>query len=184
VIAETPRWERRLTDLALEGAPRLHEAPRQLGGFDESLEEAYRTCEAITARHSRSFYFASRFLPKEKRRAIRALYAFCRVTDDVVDEPKPNAAEALEDWRSITLGVEGDMTDSVSLAWRDTRARFGVPDVYAEQLIEGVGRDLQPIRYQSFDSLARYCYGVASTVGLMSMHIIGFDDRDAIRCRP
>lgn len=147
----------------------------------ESLETAYQACEVITAEHSRSFYFASRFLPREKRRAIRALYAFCRVTDDIVDEPKENAASALEAWRSRTLGTEGDASDLVAQAWRDARSRFGIPEVYAEQLIEGVSRDLRRTRYEDFDSLARYCYGVASTVGLMSMHIIGFKDPNAIR---
>jgi phytoene synthase len=152
-----------------------------LAGADLELEDAYRACELITAQHSRSFFFASRFLPREKRRAIRALYAFCRVTDDVVDVPQPDAAAALDDWRLKALGSESDASELVALAWHDTRDRFGVPDIYAEQLIEGVARDLRPARYQSIDSLARYCYGVASTVGLMSMHIIGYSNPETLR---
>jgi phytoene synthase len=181
VIAETPRWERRLIDLALEGSPKQPQEIEPLAEADSTLENAYRACEAITARHSRSFFFASRFLPVEKRRAIRALYAFCRVTDDMVDAPKQDAGAALDDWRSKTLGSNDDANDLVSIAWRDTRDRFGVPEVYAEQLIEGVARDLTPTRYQNFDALSRYCYGVASTVGLMSMHIIGYSNPEAVR---
>jgi phytoene synthase len=181
VIAETPRWEHRLIDLALEGAPERPQEIKPLAEADSTLENAYRACEVITAQHSRSFFFASRFLPDEKRRAIRALYAFCRVTDDVVDEPKQDAAASLDAWRSKALGPEDQSSDLVSIAWRDTRDRFGIPDVYAEQLIEGVARDLTPTRYQNFDALTRYCYGVASTVGLMSMHIIGFSNPEAVR---
>jgi phytoene synthase len=70
--------------------------------------------------------------------------------------------------------------DLVAVAWADTRARFHIPRRYAEQLIEGVERDISQSRYQTFDDLAAYCYSVASTVGFMSMHIIGFEDREAI----
>ena len=70
--------------------------------------------------------------------------------------------------------------DPVVLAWADARARYRIPTAYAEQLIDGVARDLTTTRYASFDDLAAYCYGVASTVGLLSMHIIGFAGREAI----
>ena len=70
--------------------------------------------------------------------------------------------------------------DQVAIAWADTRGRYRIPSRYAEQLVQGVAADLQKKRYASFDELAVYCYGVASTVGLMSMHIIGFADRRAI----
>ena len=175
MIAETQHWERQLVDLAEEGAVLGHHKAAPLTHLGDILERAYQYCEIVTGENSRSFHFASRFLPADKRRAIRALYAFCRVTDDIVDVPKENAGAELEAWRS---GKSGDL---VSIAWRDTRDRFGVPELYAQQLIDGVCRDLEPSRYDNFSSLAHYCYGVASTVGLMSMHIIGFSNRAAIR---
>ena len=65
-------------------------------------------------------------------------------------------------------------------AWADTRARYNIPARYAEQLVEGVAADLTKKRYANFEELAVYCYGVASTVGLMSMHIVGYSGRDAL----
>jgi phytoene synthase len=69
---------------------------------------------------------------------------------------------------------------AVSLAWGDTSRTFGVPGRYVEQLIDGLASDLQRVRYASFSDLTRYCYGVACTVGLMSMHIVGYASRQAI----
>ena len=70
--------------------------------------------------------------------------------------------------------------DPVATAWADTLTRHRIPHHYAVQLIDGVARDLSSDRYESFDDLSTYCYGVASTVGLMSMHIVGFESRAAI----
>ena len=70
--------------------------------------------------------------------------------------------------------------DPVAVAWADTRMRYQIPWRYAEQLIAGVAQDVEKNRYQTFDELAEYCYGVASTVGLMAMHIVGFQDSRAL----
>jgi phytoene synthase len=70
--------------------------------------------------------------------------------------------------------------DLVAAAWTDTITRYHIPRHYALQLIDGVNRDLMQSRYQTFDELATYCYGVASTVGLMSMYIVGFKNNDAV----
>jgi phytoene synthase len=78
------------------------------------------------------------------------------------------------------LTVDPQSADPVVLAWAHTRSTYCIPQRYAEQLIEGVGRDLRQTRYATFDELAEYAYGVASTVGLMSMHIIGFSGLEAI----
>jgi phytoene synthase len=144
------------------------------------LDRAYAHCEAITAQHSRSFSLASMFLPADKRRAIRALYAFCRVTDDIVDCHGCDAVNELTHWRQQSLALNPPHTDRVAVAWADARTRYRIPVRYAEQLIDGVARDLTQSRYQTFDDLAAYAYGVASTVGLMSMHIIGFSGPEAI----
>lgn len=146
----------------------------------QALEQAYRYCEALTRIHSHTFYLASGLLPADKRRATRALYAFCRVTDDLVDRAGRDAHEQLEAWRRRTMAAYPSYDDPVALAWAETRARYHIPWRYAEQLIEGVARDLTSTRYTTFDELAAYCYAVASTVGLMAMHIIGFAGPEAI----
>jgi phytoene synthase len=125
---------------------------------------------------------ASGLLPRAKRRGARALYAFCRVCDNLVDAPQgeDDPRAALERWRCQVLDVQSAGDDPVAVAWADTRTRYKIPWRYAEQLIAGVAQDLDQARYQTFDELAEYCYGVASTVGLMAMHIIGFQDVRAI----
>jgi phytoene synthase len=175
-------WERRLIDLAQESletqiAAALH------GIFDDDdLSAAYRVCEQVTKSHSRTFMMASSLLPRAKRRSARALYAFCRVCDNLVDAPQDEGdpREMLERWRCQVLHVESAGDDPVAVAWADTRIRYQIPWRYAEQLIAGVAQDLDKTRYETFDELAEYCYGVASTVGLMAMHIIGFHDSRTI----
>ena len=146
------------------------------------LAAAYRYCDSITRNSSRTFHLASAFLPPEKRRATRALYAFCRITDNIVDNSaNPHSKqEELELWRTRIMSQHPLASDPVALAWADARARFNIPDGYVEQLIDGVARDLVQNEYESFDELTEYAYGVASTVGLMSMHIIGFTGEEAL----
>jgi phytoene synthase len=119
-------------------------------------------------------------LPPEKRQAIRALYAFCRTTDDIVDCPDGNVKLALQQWRQQAFSNHPSRHNLVAVAWADARTRFHVPVRYAEQLVDGVTRDLTQTRYETFDDLATYCYGAASTVGLMSMHITGFASQEAL----
>lgn len=174
-------WENQLLSLA-GNLP--HPSTRPFFSYwagDAALKKAYRHTEAVTAAHSKSFHFASSLLPEEKRSAVRALYAFCRTVDDIVDESSDNERESrLDYWRRmINHGsfLDGDL---VAAAWADTLTRYHIPRHYALQLIDGVNRDLTQSRYQTFDELATYCYGVASTVGLMSMYIVGFKTNDAV----
>jgi 15-cis-phytoene synthase len=83
-------------------------------------------------------------------------------------------------WRQESLQAHPHPDNLVALAWADARARYGIPRQYAEQLLDGVAADIDHLRYQTFEELAHYCYGVASTVGLMSMHIVGYASDDAI----
>lgn len=149
---------------------------------DASLRNAYKKAEAITAAHSKSFHFASGLLPEEKRSAIRALYAFCRTVDDIVDEVelKKDREFELDYWRNVVNIASSSADDFVASAWADTLTRYHIPRHYVLQLIDGVARDISQTRYQTFDDLATYCYGVASTVGLMSMFIIGFKGHEAV----
>ncbi|MCB9419145.1 MAG: phytoene/squalene synthase family protein [Ardenticatenaceae bacterium] len=179
-MQQVQTWEPHLLAMAYEAAhpPKLH-LPRLIG--DQSVrQQAYTHCETLTAYHSRSFHMASGLLPAEKRRAVRALYAFCRVTDDIVDNNPDTAVTKLQEWRTHVFASEPPANDPVAVAWTDTRAHYHVPIRYAEQLVEGVTRDLTQTRYETFTDLATYCYSVASTVGLMSMHIIGYSGPDAI----
>lgn len=173
-------WESTLLALAHEGhtsrsIPALANTPAP-----HLLEQAYAHCQEITAQHSRSFYLASALLEKDKRRAVRALYAFCRTSDDLVDNPSGNVAKKLAVWRVRALETTPPPDDLVAVAWADAWTRYKIPPRYIEQLLDGVGRDLHQNRYETFEDLAAYSYGVASTVGLMSMHITGFSGREAI----
>jgi phytoene synthase len=172
-------WEQRLFCLAHE--PLQHSDPHASVQVDRgTLSEAYAYCTALTQEHSKTFYLASGLLPECKRQSVRALYAFCRVTDDLVDHAEGDPMPGLEGWRKRALAAQPPANDPVALAWADTRARFRIPPLYAHQLIDGVARDVQVKRYRTFDELAEYAYGVASTVGLMSMYIVGFRGPEAI----
>ncbi len=173
-------WERTLLPLAYEAEHQVV-APTSMPVRDPALlDRAYSYCASITAAHSHTFYIATGLLPPAKRRAMRALYAFCRLSDDLVDCSVEDSDVLLAAWRRTVLSPMPPPGDLVAIAWADTRLRYHIPPRYAEQLIDGVGRDLRPQRYNTFEDVARYAYGVASTVGLMSMHIIGFAGEQAI----
>lgn len=148
-----------------------------------TLDSAYNYCAQITRQNSQTFYLASLLLPRDKRRAVQALYAFCRSTDDLVDETRDltDVEAVFANWRARLNSPHPAAHDPVALAWADAQTRCRIPRGYAEQLINGVARDLVQKRYRSFGDLTEYCYGAASTVGLMSMHIVGFDNPDAVR---
>lgn len=173
-------WQTPTLARAFQGWYERAAGPSNTGLGDVALESAYAHCEELTRAASHTFYFASGFLPRNKRRAMRALYAFCRRTDDLVDLRSADPGAALAAWQRALHRGTSAVDDPVVRAWVDTRLRFGIPSAYADQLIQGVGRDLLQVRYQNFAELAAYCYEVASTVGLMSMHIIGFDGERAI----
>jgi phytoene synthase len=143
-------------------------------GTTLSLEAAYATCEAITRAHSRSFYFSSQLLPPAKRRAVRALYAFCRTSDDLVDHAPPgDAARALASWVRLVHAPTPLPGHAVLLAWHDTVQRYAIERRLIDELLAGIAMDLTVRRYPTFGALQVYCYRVASVVGLMTMQIIG-----------
>jgi phytoene synthase len=174
-------WENQLISLA-GNVPQPRTRPFfSYWAGDASLRHAYKQAEKVTAQHSKSFYFASWLLHEEKRSAVRALYAFCRTVDDIVDETSDAEQDSqLDYWRTMVETASCADNDLVAAAWADTLTRYPIPRHYALQLIDGVARDLVQSRYQTFEELATYCYGVASTVGLMSMYIVGFHDNGAV----
>ncbi|MBL8236655.1 MAG: phytoene/squalene synthase family protein [Bryobacterales bacterium] len=145
---------------------------------DLEREWRRRAAEA-TARGSKSFYFATRFFPEELAASAHAVYWFCRTTDDIVDEnPDTGAARVeLEQWREGLRGALRGATDGPVIlrhfAW--ACARHGIPAEYAFELIEGMRMDLEGTRYRDFEELRVFCYRVASTVGLMMSHVIGYE---------
>lgn len=173
-------WEHQLLAWAHEPLKTI-KLTHQVKADRALLDLAYEHCADITRHHSKTFYLASSLLPYDKRRAARALYAFCRATDDLVDcNEAAVALELLAQWQAKVSSQHLDGSDRVALAWADTRVRYKIPVGYAEQLIQGVARDLRQQRYATFADLAEYSYGVASTVGLMAMYIIGFESEDAV----
>lgn len=180
------QWEDHLLPLALKALDQEH-AEESHHPSSPLLAEAYQRCEQITRENSKTFFMASGLLPAEKRSAVRALYAFCRVTDDIVDRGGGDAGSLLKAWERQALHpihnhhIENmDTPTLVALAWQDARQHRQVPVLYAEQLVGGVAYDLLKNRYETFNELAAYCYGVACTVGLMSMHIVGHSGPEAI----
>jgi phytoene synthase len=139
-----------------------------------SLAQAHQSCFQITRKHSRSFFLSSQLLPPEKRQAVRALYAFCRTSDDLVDQPQANALRALADWVALVHAPQPPPDNAVLLAWNDTLSRYAVPRTLPDELLAGIAMDLTVNRYDTFGDLWLYCYRVASVVGLISMQIIGY----------
>ncbi len=151
------------------------------------IAAAYAACEAIAKREAKNFYYSFRVLPRAKRDAMCAIYAFMRRADDLSDDEtfsievrRVMMDEWIAAWRRSTL----EDTDPVFVAVRDTQGRFGISDDLLEQLVQGTTMDLYPdetddgeIRgYADFDALYRYCYLVASVVGLVCIRIFGYSD--------
>ncbi len=137
-------------------------------------------CERILRSHSRTFYLASLFLSPEKRRGAVALYSFCRLADDMVDDAtmrgtSPNDVRARLDVhaRGLDQAYNGRPTDPVfrEIAWASQR--FGVPRAPLDELLDGVARDLDSCRYETWSELEGYCQGVASSVGEMCTYVWG-----------
>ncbi len=135
-------------------------------------------CRSIVRRHARTFWLASHFLPAEKRRATFALYAFCRVADDMVDlSPRDRTAAVtamLADYRQrLAEALAGDPGDAVfrEVAW--AARRYGVPAPVLFELLDGIARDCAPASYATWDELTSYCEGVASSVGEMCTYVFG-----------
>lgn len=151
-----------------------HEDARGTSGSSYSLAAAYAACRAITREHSKSFYLATRLLPPDKRNAMEALYAFCRTSDDMVDQ-QVDAANSLAHWLARINYPAPPRDEPVLIAWTDTCQRYHLTNELTNELLAGVAMDLSIQRYESFAELWVYCYRVASVVGLLSMRIIGFE---------
>ena len=144
-----------------------------------SIEEAYEYCRKITAKYSKTFYLGTLLMPKEKRRAIWAIYVWCRRTDELVDGPQARLTtpETLDLWEQQLESVfAGFPIDDPDVALVDTLAQFPMDIQPFRDMIAGQRMDLYRNRYQTFEELKLYCYRVAGTVGLMSSAVLGIDN--------
>ena len=147
-----------------------------------SLPEAYEQCRQETARWAKTFYLGTLLMPPPKRRAIWAIYVWCRRTDELMDSAEAQArpveelARRLDAWEERTRDLfNGVIRDGLDLAMRDTLDRYPQPLQPYLDMIEGQQMDLHQHRYPTFEDLRLYCYRVAGTVGLMTQEVMGLD---------
>jgi phytoene synthase len=141
-------------------------------------------CEDKARQSGSSFYYSFRFLPQSKRRAITALYAFCREVDDVVDECSDAsvARTTLNWWRTQVAEIYGGKPQHpVAQALVPIVQRFNLSQEHLLEIIDGMEMDLEQARYPDFKSLQLYCYRVASVVGLLAAEIFGYTDRKTLK---
>lgn len=170
------------------------------------LEQAYAVCREIAKREAKNFYWAFRVLPPHKSDAMCAVYAFMRKADDLADDERltiEERREAMAEWTAQWRAARGGEThDPIFFALNDTQRRFGISDELLEKLVEGTTLDLQETQpgievvrsiritegshttnsfqvYRTFEDLYRYCYLVASVVGLVCIRIFGYTDEKA-----
>jgi 15-cis-phytoene synthase len=154
---------------------------------EPALDEAYAACRAIAKREAKNFYYAFVALPAPRRNAICAIYAFMRKADDLSDDESLSREQRrrnIEEWQSEwrRAGAGEPTSDPVFVAVRDATARFSIPLGLLDELVAGTTMDLKetsseaPDTYATFTDLYRYCYLVASVVGLVCIRIFGYKD--------
>lgn len=150
---------------------------------ENRLHEAYRFCHQIVKHEARNFYYGFRLLPRKRRQGIYAVYAFCRICDDAVDDSTPMEVKKsrLQAYRKeLNAIVAGSATSSpVFAALGDVIRQYNIAPHPFHELIDGMAQDLEVSRYEDEAALRRYCYLAASTVGLICLPIFGCHDRAA-----
>jgi len=154
-----------------------------------TIPEAYTVCRGIAKREAKNFYYSFRVLPQHKSDAMCAIYAFMRRADDIADDEsmtieqrRVEMARWVDAWRAARSGAPTD--DPVFLALNDSQQRFGISDTLLEELVQGTTMDLEPLpegadelqTFATFQDLYRYCYLVASVVGLVCIRVFGYTD--------
>jgi phytoene synthase len=154
-----------------------------------TIAEAYAVCRTIAQREAKNFYYSFRVLPVHKRNAMCAVYAFMRRADDISDDeslPVSERREVMSQWLRAWRDARqsGVSDDPVFVALNDTQKQFAIPDALLEDLVRGTTMDLEPRAqaenelqtFATFNELYRYCYLVASVVGLVCIRIFGYTD--------
>lgn len=150
-----------------------------------SYQTGLELAKKITQDYAKSFYFAAKFLPRDKKNDTYILYAFCRQTDFLVDDlggDLESKKQALDLWRKMTLeAFEKNISDNSILdLFVKVFAKYKIPERLAFELIDGVEMDLSKNKYKNYQELERYCYLVASVPGLMMTYLLGFSDQKAL----
>lgn len=155
------------------------------------LVMAYSVCKGITRTAAKNFYYAFLVLPRRKREALCAVYAFMRRCDDITDDPKlslPERRQKLDLWLDdLHRAQQGNPTDdAILLALTDAQRRYAIPAGLLDELAHGTAMDVEQaesaesaglsVQYQTFEDLRLYCYRVASIVGLVCIHVFGYRD--------
>ena len=148
------------------------------------MEDDYLLCRSILQEGSKTFYFASKKLPEEKRKGFWAVYAFCRKTDDIVDtgdEGLDEKKKKLNNWKhSLLRAYEGKTSQNgVIRAFVETMKKYKIPLALPLKLIRGIGTDAENVKFESFHNLKDYCFSVASVVGLMLLFVMESDIQKA-----
>jgi 15-cis-phytoene synthase len=158
-----------------------------------TLESSYAHCIEVTKDRARNFHFAFSVLPKERYKGICALYAFTRTADDLSDE-ESDPEKALANSKAWRAAFDGALAGNFSVpenstcyasreilpAVADTMQRYKIPPVYMHDLITGTDMDAYKKRYEKWDDTYLYCYRVASVIGMMTIHVFGFENHKAI----
>jgi 15-cis-phytoene synthase len=161
------------------------------------LVMAYAVCRGITRKAAKNFYYAFLVLPRRKREALCAVYAFMRRCDDIADDATltlPERRQKLDIWLDgLHRAQQGQPTDDpILLALTDAQRRYAIPAGLLDELAHGTAKDIEDspeaapvatpgitVQYATFEDLRRYCYSVASVVGLVCIHIFGYRDPEA-----
>ncbi|HWF48640.1 MAG TPA: phytoene/squalene synthase family protein [Bryobacteraceae bacterium] len=150
------------------------------------LAESYRYCRDVARKRAKNFYYSFLLLEKPQRDAMCAIYAFMRYCDDLSDDPantdKKRLWQSVAQWRlELNRALEGEVDGSpLWPAFHDTVQRYKIPHRFFHEMIDGILSDLEPREMQTFEELYRYCYQVASVVGLTIIHIFGFENMRAL----
>ncbi|MBV9613116.1 MAG: squalene/phytoene synthase family protein, partial [Acidobacteriaceae bacterium] len=151
-----------------------------------SLEQSYAYCRRIARTRAKNFYYSFLLLEKPQRDGMCAIYAFMRHCDDLTDDPATNDKAKLQQavalWRlALDRALRGNVEGHpIWPAFCDTVSRYAIPHRFCHEMIDGVASDTEPRHIQTFAELYRYCYHVASVVGLTVIHIFGFRSSKAL----
>ncbi len=142
-----------------------------------TVEEAYADVQRLTRARARNFAYGIMLLPKWKRRAIAAIYAFAREVDDIADDPGLDNSEKRERLEALRGRLDdGDADEAMLVALADARRRYPIPESALHDLVDGGLQDTQQTRYATFDDLAAYCRRVAGAVGIACVAVYGADE--------
>jgi len=146
-----------------------------------TLDESYDFCRAVAHKHGANFSVGFRFLPKAKRRAVYAAYAYCRFADDIADDPGSGISERLAAWQAeLDACYAGSPEHPITIALADALKHFAIPKSAFVALIDGCRQDLVKTRYETFEELLHYCELVAASISDISLAIFGYRKDSAI----